>query len=353
MNIQLLQNLSETSRVAWVGELPPVLSYQAISAPLDGSRIYRSHPELHQRFDVVFLVEQDLGALKHWRQTLDDVLRLISPGGRLVLKFSESSFLSIYALKFFLSNWTNREVAIESEFRNLDGQYTIGLRLTRLTKREDSLDDWTFAIISDGKRPEAVQTFVESVLRLQGLDKFEILICGPNPLFPLPPQLRVITPPEQFQTQGWITRKKNEIVAAAQYSNLVVAHDRYVLPSDFLKKMYLYGGDFDVLTPRQETLDGSRFPDWVTVGSDWNWSPGALMEPHDDSPFGYLNGGFIIAKTAILRETPWNDLLFWNQAEDVELTRQLANRGRVHRYAPSVVVISTVARQQYVRDFLK
>ena len=96
----------------------------------------------------------------------------------------------------------------------------------------------------------------------------------------------LIEQPDQFHDLGWITRKKNLVVQAASRENILIAHDRYTVPPDFLERMTDFGGDFDVIVPRQATVDGRPLPDWVMISDDLNWATPGWMEFGDLSPAG-------------------------------------------------------------------
>jgi hypothetical protein len=66
----------------------------------------------------------------------------------------------------------------------------------------------------------------------------------------------------------------------------------------------------------------------------------------------YVNGGALIAKRQLLVECPWNELLFWNQGEDVELTRRMKVLGITPRLAPYVVLETDEPREGYTQEFL-
>jgi len=58
-------------------------------------------------------------------------------------------------------------------------------------------------------------------------------------------------------------------------------------------------------------------------------------------PTQYINGGLIIAKTKTLRDVPFNELVFWQQAEDVELAhafRSLSIPPRINVHSSAVTM---------------
>jgi len=347
----VLDAVKDARDVMWIGKYSPQLQFASTCDPIDGTKGFRCPSHLHQSFNTVIMTEFDLGTIKQWKIVLDEALRLLRPQGTIVLRYGESAFLTVCALKNFLLTWSKHQVAIIEEAVSTEHMITTTIRLTTTEPRNANATSWTFGLITDGKRLSNVVAFVESVRAIRGLKDFEIVICGPRIEIGNFEYVRFIEPAIGFEKMGWITQKKNQIVAAARHPNLVVAHDRYTIDADFLENVSSFGGDFDVLTPAQKTLSGDQFPDWVTTAAPWNVAAVGKMNYDDYSPFSYINGGFIISKTKILLEIGWNNLLFWNQAEDVELSRRLEAAGWVHRMAKDIRVRTLDVRANYLEHF--
>jgi len=355
LNPEILARLSNGSCL-WAGHHPPRSDMDDGTALFDPQRDFRLGPDLHQKYDLVFLLEKDLAASKQWPLILDEALRAVKPGGILLLRLMESGLLSIFQLANAVEKWTKGEYALIDQVSD-NGRFLLAVQLTHDTRRSASPDDLTFALITDGRKPEAVSAFVDSVLRLPPLaaDPYEILICGPPSVMTdvgsRSSQVKWIPQPEEFSDLGWITRKKNLLVDAATRENIVVAHDRYVIPADFITRLRDFGGDFDVVAPRQTSTTGQPLPDWVMLSDHLNWTTPGWLEFGDYHPFGYVNGGVIVAKTECLRRTRWSELLFWGQAEDVDLSRRLQDAGATPRPARNITLISEPPRVGFVEGF--
>jgi hypothetical protein len=285
-------------------------------------------------------------------------LRLLADDSLLFLRFTQGRFASIFQLKNLLRSWPGAQVELLGERTWPDSPQTYLLRLrVRRPDRPRPVRSVSFGVITDGRKPANVSRFVESVLRLEGLADIsaEVLVCGPpgsiDHLVVGRSQTRLVTQPEEFTTQGWITRKKNQIVEATSGDVVVVAHDRYELAPDFLTELLAYGADFSLLVCRQETLDGRRFPDWVTIGEQWAFAPVGMMQYGDWEPGAYVNGGVMIARRQVLLDHPWNEMLFWNQAEDVELSRRMFAGGVVPRLARAVIARTELSREDQMSAF--
>jgi hypothetical protein len=325
------------------------------TAIVDPERDFRLPPALHQRFDLVFVVEKELGAIKQWPLVLDEALRAVRPGGIVVLRLIESGLLSIFQLANAIEKWTGGQHVLIDQISD-DGRFLLAVQLTHEQPRAASTTDFTFALITDGRKPGAVARFVDSVLALpSGPGSSEIIICGPASitvdLGERASCVRLIPQPEEFSELGWITRKKNLLIDAATRENVIVAHDRYLIPADFIARMKDFGGDFDVIAPRQTSTDGRPLPDLVTISDHLNWSTPGWLEFGDYHPFGYVNGGVIVAKTERLRRTRWSELLFWGQAEDVDLSRRLQDVGVTPRPAREIRLVSEPPRAGFVEGF--
>lgn len=354
----LLDAVGPGRRVCWAGTETPLPHFTAAPELYDPERDFRLAPDQHGTFDAVYLTERDLGTIKQWPLVLDEALRLLADGGLLFVRFTDGVHTSIFALMNLLSAWSDGVVEIRSERTWPDNpqlfQLCLAVRRTRSLQRVRSI---TFGVITDGRKPDSVSRFVESVMRLQGLQdvESEVVVCGPagctDHLVIGAGETRLVEQPEEFAAQGWITRKKNLVVQAARGDVVVVAHDRYELAPDFLVELQAFGGDFSVVVCRQETLDGRRFPDWVSIGAAWNWAAIGMLAYGDWEPGHYVNGGVMIARRDVLAAHPWNDLLFWNQAEDVELSRRFLVAGVVPRLARRVVARTALSREDQMSAF--
>ncbi len=347
--------LASGGRVFWAGKLPPLARMQASERILDPVHDFRMPPAYHQSFQLVYLVERDLGTVKAWPLVVDEALRLLAPGGVLIIRMTNTKLCSIFELKHQLFMWGGITPHFESAGE--DGSTQFAVKNTRDTPRPMSVERFSFGVITDGKRQNQLFAFIASVFALETTTACvsEVIVCGPSciatDVCAAFPTVVFVADTSEFVEQGWITRKKNQIVDQARYENLIIAHDRYTINADFITRLQEFGGDFSFLVCRQLRPDGRRFPDWVALGCEWSWSPPAMLEYGDWSRYMYINGGVMIAKTQHLKDVRWNELLFWNQAEDVELTRRLRSQGYVPRLARAVTVCSNVTRAGTMESF--
>lgn len=349
----ILEN--KESNVFWAGEKPPLAWMNASSRIYSPEFDYRMPSDFHQKFNLVYLKEKNLGTVKAWPLVVDEAMRLLAPGGRLVIKFSHTGLLTAHELKNFLCQWGDFEVNFEHTFK--DSYCLFGVTNMSNKPRECNLSGVSFGVVTDGKRPEPLDEFIKSAYEVTKANgqEVEVIVCGPisikKDLEEKYANIKFVLQPDEFENLGWITKKKNLIVNAAKYENLVIAHDRYVISKDFLLNLEEFGSDFSVLACKQLQNDGRRLPDWVTLGGEWELTSPAVLAYGDWNRYLYLNGGIIIGKRAILKKVPWNELLFWGQAEDVELTRRLRANGIVPRLARHVAVTSVTLRAGFMNGF--
>ncbi|WP_426110386.1 hypothetical protein [Massilia sp. PWRC2] len=355
---KLLSDFNNGEPAYWAGENVPSAGFEHSTDLFDAGADFRLSPSEHGRYHRVYLVENDLGHYKQWPLIMDEALRLFQYGqqGTLFVRFSETPLLSAFAFAAFLRR--RKDFAFELVYQDSfpGGVLFYCLRCQR-ENIEPALSSIEFALITDGRRPEAVARFVASIAAIRGIDLIDwsIAICGPalaeEGAVAVKPRIRHIDAPTAHLNRGWITAKKNLIVSTSQADNLVIAHDRYKVPAAFLEELFEFGADFSVLVPAQFDDSGDIFPDWVTIGSQWSCTGSALLQHGDYSPHGYVNGGVIIGKRHVLSATPWSELLFWGQYEDVELSRALVADGVTPRLARSVQLHATTSRPGYLGDF--
>lgn len=350
--------VSDGRRVLWVGRDAPIAGCVTTEDLMDPACDYRLDSSFHGQFDTVFITEYDLASGSEWPLVVDEAVRALAPAGTLVLRYSVGRALAGHELMTLLHK-RSRGQCEELFERRWQGsaERLVAVRMT-VPERQASVAGVTFALVTDGSQPDRVREFVESARSIRGLQTipYEILVCGPvgsedhvqSDIFR---DVRLVEQSSRNVSRGWITNKKNRLVASAQHEIIVVAHDRYMFPPDWLESLMAFGGDFDVVVPRQRTLDGMRYPDWVAVGSDRTLSPLVEMPYAAYSERSYINGGVLIARTQILRDTPWNELLFWGDAEDVELTRRLQATGVVPRPSRRIELVTRLTRADQVSVF--
>lgn len=348
----------------WAGLAAPAQGMTASDNLFNGRAGYREHSQHHGRYAAVYLVDLNIGHYLQWPVILDEALRLIAfnTSALFCVRFTQSPFLSVFAFAGYLER--RRDFSFDIIDQDSEsGDYTFILSCHRQGEPM-TLDSFDFGMISNGANIPALETFIRSVSAITGIAAVDwsIPLCGPTSLSEQLDlsflgaergRVRFVAEPDAFQQAGWITKKKNLIVAGSTAENILIAHDRFVLPPDFLERMSDFGGDFSLIVPRQIDENDERVGDWVSIESHWNWAPQRLLSYDDYDENIYVNGGIIIAKRAVLADQGWSNFLFWDQAEDVELSRRLCAHGVTPRMAPDVVVRTRQTRSNYGYNFCR
>lgn len=333
----LISQLALGGERAWIGDAPPQgMAFVACDLyRLPGFRPSVAH---FGRYESVWIV-QDVLELQGWRILLDACVRMLARTGTLVVRYRQNQHLSIPALKRFLFRKYGIRVAVRTE--TVSGPE---LLTAFAIERDPALapvgKTWTFGILTQGKKVDLVERFCRSVREFGGPDH-EILIVGPRHALYEPYHPTYID--KQYSTAfADICVKKNDIVDRARHENLCVLHDRYILNQDFFTGFDTFGYDYDFLTIRQHHASGKIYPSYCAMDDGGHLIWGQIYECGNENESWdrhFLNGGLIIAKTALLRAVPFNALIFHNQAEDVELTAALESISvvpRINRLASAV-----------------
>lgn len=335
--LSLIEQLGLSGECAWVGDAPPEgRDFAACDLyRLPGFRPAAGH---FGRYDSVWVV-QDVLSIQGWRILLDSCVRMLAKEGVLVLRYLQNQHLSIPALKMFLFRKYGIRVRVLAEVVG-NGEFVTAFRIERDEATLPKEKTWTFGILTQGKKVDLVERFCRSV-REYGGPSHEILIVGPRHAVYEPYQPTYID--KQYSTAfADICVKKNDVIERAQHENICLLHDRYILNRDFFSGFDEYGYDFDYLTIRQHHASGKIYPSYCAMddGGDLIWGP--IFECGSENETWkrhYLNGGLIIGKRTLLRAVPFNDLIFHNQAEDVELAKVMESRSvlpRINRLSSAV-----------------
>lgn len=194
----------------------------------------------------------------------------------------------------------------------------------------DTIEAWSFGAISNGKKNERILALIEQVRNFQ-IPNFEFLICGPAPSNNLPSFVKIIDDSDlYFDSRIPISKKKNKIIDAANYNNLVLFHDRFNFPDHWYSDMKKYGNYFDgVAIPiLDEETKSHRIQDWMSTSLDHYdflkiFPKNRMLKYNQWVPNWNINGGFLIVKKHLIKRVKFNPFLHWGEAEDGDLCRRL------------------------------
>ncbi|WP_374638511.1 hypothetical protein [Agrobacterium salinitolerans] len=279
-------------------------------------------------YDAVYMIEKPLEA-QGWRIQIDSCLRLLKPSATFRVRFLQNGHMSVFSVKNHISRrWGTTATVEEESFDGLLCDVTFRIHRETFTKKE-----WTFGVLTLGKKSEIVQRFVKSIREFGG-PSHQIIVCGPHDEALDDYDVEYIT--TQYRADlAEICRKKNDIVKKAQHDNICLTHDRYWLNEDFFTGFDIFGYDFEFVTVKQVHESGKLYPSYCSIDDGGNLVWGRISSVLDQGRSfvsHYMNGGMIVAKRQVLLDVPFNETLFHNQAEDVELAHELAARKILPRY---------------------
>ena len=194
--------------------------------------------------------------------------------------------------------------------------------------------DFTFGIITDGKRDHFVEEMVSSIERLK-ISNYEILIVGNSNVSG---KNTTVIPFDENERPNWITRKRNIVTENAKHENIAYSHDYYVFNEDWYDGYLRYGDNFKVCLNRVLNKRNERYMDWLIW--PFNRSPmdkivssGLQTEIEKDhanreclipydithlSKYMYVNASYFVAKKSIMKRFPFDENKVWGMGDDVE-----------------------------------
>ncbi len=305
-----------------------------------------------ESFDFVY--SKDLiNDTKFFRILIKEWFYACKVGGKIIIEMHSNEILN------FDQMLKEVEVLLGKKVKFLEKDYNIedkkGILVLEKIKpaltKGDSIDKWTFGILTNGKRDEAAEAEIESILSLK-IPYCEIIVCGAF----RNKNKRKIKHINFNPKIAWITKKKNIICEEAKYENIVVTHDRFIFDKEWYEGMKKYGNYFELLSCIIKNPNDQRAEDWITFGTDLNdkvlTGKHGLLEYKDWDKNGYIDGGLYILKKSSWKKAQWNEGLIWGEGEDIELARDFYNAGIVARFNPfSSCQTSSLKNKQLIFEF--
>lgn len=276
---------------------------------------------------------------KFFRILIKEWMNFCKVGGHIIIEMSSNKLLRFNDLIGecgLLIDGKGKIVGNEYSAENNKGIVVIK-KTAPILKKGDSIDKWTFGIITGGVTDAQVDKGISSILALN-VPNYEIIICGVYAgKYLKNKKLRYLKLDVPIP---WITKKKNMICEKAKYENLVIMHDHFHLRKDWYNGMKKYGNYFEVLSCRIYDPKGRRAQDWITYGiplshfsKDSFKGAGGNLE-YQDWDKNVNIGGFAILKRSAWEKCPWDERLLLFQAEDMKLSWDFYKNGIVARFNP-------------------
>jgi len=183
------------------------------------------------------------------------------------------------------------------------------------------------------------------------LDHYEIIIVGGDNKYKLDNDIKHVEF-DDITRPGWITKKKNIITHHAKYENIIYSHDYIKYDKNWYKGFLKFGNDWDIYMCIHQSIDGSRFRDWLTWDDpDINFPGGGypetitnrghrLMLPsykYNKAQYMQISGFWWAAKKYVMMQDPLDENLVWGDGEDVEWSFQVRTKYSYKMNVHSVV----------------
>ena len=352
MNATELLKYSEAgNKQAWIGLYP---QFNADIINIEACTNYRLIPDFHGKYDIVWCYEKPLNEyhILSWKIILDEAIRLLKENGKLIIRMYETADYTVPMIKNFLGRNVNLEVEIDYE-SHVDNCYIIVFNIKRLNFEIYQDKSWTFAMLTNGQKDDVVVKFLESI-RENESQKSQIIISGPKKDIYDKYDVEYLDLSKYRDNEyAEISKKKNDIAKMATGANILMAHDRYYLDKNFFRDFEKFGYDFDFLAIKQiSDIDNKEYPFYC-----YNYN-----QPLNHTHVGYsncyskifntqyVNGGLMVFKTSTLKKIEFNDLIFWNQKEDVEISYEFMDKSVIPRVNYIAVVFTNRASDDYPFD---
>jgi glycosyltransferase involved in cell wall biosynthesis len=272
---------------------------------------------------------------------LHQALKFVRVGSRVEASIIDNQHLTSFGLKALIDRLYPDQFGWSSQERHTPFSHTLRYERKRRAHRAYTAPHtgWTFGMLTTGQRLKNVEQFIDSVERYCE-EPYEILLVSPVDLGEIADRrgVRMIRFNEHDDL-GWITRKKNLICREASFSDILICHDRFVLDAEYTRDFRNWGYAYGLAAVRVRLADGRRGLDWAVVSSQNQvWSNGGLLDYRTYSQYVYNPGGATIVRKTFWRDFPWNENLFWNEHEDVELCRRIQRAGGVVALTAASVV---------------
>lgn len=220
--------------------------------------------------------------------------------------------------------------------------------------------EWSFGIVTKNDNPHFLKNLISSI-RNQNIKKYEIIVCGGIPI-----KDTIHIPFDETIKNGWITRKKNLIVERANYNNICILHDYFVLDDYWYKGFCDFDCEWDIAQTKILNKNGERFSDWVIHNSkakefyfnnsgffnslkkiypnfnnSWEFFTltGVPYNYYGLVKQQYISGGQIICKKQVLLDEKFDESRCWGEDEDTEWSFRINAKYKIKMNQESVTHI--------------
>lgn len=291
---------------------------------------YQVEAESLDRVAVEFIIQREKLS-RFIIKELDTMLRVGGDFEVIIVnsKAHSSYFRSRDQIKYEFSVSTNGRYSLTKTIDLFDGKV---LKLVYKKNQSslpshDLISRWSFGIVTNGKKSDKVKKLISSIVALE-IPDFEIIICGPYPCSDDNVEDKLIVLSDvvlENDTRAPTPVKKNKIIQQAKYNNICILHDRFTFHEEWYSNFKKYGNYFDFLCMPTMDTSGNRFKvDWMTFCypltqivkqnisiSYSTWSPDVIIQ-----------GGILVGKKNIISSYMFDERLYWEELEDMQLSKQ-------------------------------
>jgi GT2 family glycosyltransferase len=187
------------------------------------------------------------------------------------------------------------------------------------------MTSYSVVIITDGKEPEKLQRFVDSI----AAQNF--------------PSVEVIVVRDEKHT-GHLGALRNAGCKQAKGDILIVSDDDMILHRDFYSGILQYGDFTDaVLSCRIVNPDNTRYWDWKAHEDHKNW----LLDYGETDTRVSITGGFCVMHRDVFERVQWDESRGFNEEEDVDFSNRLRAAGISIEFNPWSTVTHDGPYTQY------
>ena len=253
-------------------------------------------------------------------------------------------------IKYEISIATNGRYKLEQTTLNGDVVEFIYIKSAPVLLVTDSINNWTFGIVSNGKNNDWVIGLIDSI-RNQNIPNYEIIICGPSPFINKTTTSNVRILKDVIlddDIRAPISHKKNLIIKNSKYNNLCVMHDRFQLPKNWFQKFKDYGNYFDILCLKYLNEKNKRIlVDWMKfcypLTSLYRRNSAMPYDEWDENII--IPGGAFIVKKNLISGFMLDQRLYWNEMEDIQFSKMAYLNGLLISVDKNNSFISKEVRQ--------
>jgi hypothetical protein len=281
---------------------------------------------------------------RFFEKVIDEILKYISIDNHVEFHFKDNQYLTWFGLKAVIEKLFPNEFTIVSQTKIEPNYWVISFARIEYLKEYYIAEHtgWTFGLLTLGDRQEGVRKFISSIEKYCN-EPYEIIIVCPQKIDFLTEHKNVLLVKfSERDSLGWITKKKNMVCNYATYSDILVCHDRFLLTETFFEKFKTWGYSYGIAAPRVILSNGKRSLDWAMVSSqNYVWSSGGQLNYRTYSEFAYCPGGATLIRKSFWKKHKWNESIYWNEHEDVELCRRVQRYGDIIYLADSYLVTNS------------